>query len=56
MAWDVGKKAAIAVGVTAGFLAAGAGAPLWAAVLAGSGGAVATPKVIDELTKLLSKK
>jgi hypothetical protein len=55
MAWDNAKKAAVAVGVTAGFLAAGAGAPLWAAVLAGSGGAVATPKAIDALAKLLGK-
>jgi len=53
---EIGKKAAIGVGITAGVLAAAAGAPLWAALLAGSGGAVVTPKAIDKLSELLNKK
>jgi hypothetical protein len=53
---DIGKKAAIGVGIAAGVLATATGAPLWVAILAGSGGAVVTPKAIDKLSELLSKK
>lgn len=56
MDWNTSKKAAIAVGVVAGAVAASAGAPLWAAILAGSGATIATPKAIDKLSELLSKK
>jgi hypothetical protein len=53
---EIGKKAAIGVGIAAGVAAAAVGAPLWVAILAGSGGAVVTPKAIDKLSELLSKK
>jgi hypothetical protein len=42
------KKAAVAVGVTAGALAAVCGAPLWATISAGVAGTLATLKLIDK--------
>lgn len=49
------KKAALAAGGTVGLLAMTAGAPLYVAVLAGSGTAFGVPKAIDKFMELKNK-
>ena len=53
--WSSTKKASVMVGATTGVIAAVAGAPLWGAVLVGSGGTLMAPKIIDFVTKLVNK-
>jgi len=53
--WTSTKKASIMVGATTSVIAAVIGAPLWGAVLAGTGGTLAAPKIIDFVTKLFKR-